>query len=225
MVFEFFRRGSEPGMEHIQRRVIEMLADARHSFELATDALLTGIDPESVADEIRKTDHRINEAEKELRSELVVHVAVKGSGDIGTVLGHTLLIKKIERIGDQAKNILDLAEEGISFAGASDLDELMRMRRSVSDLFGQVSILLVAPVTSDVDDNWKHVDDLRQHCELRVREYLHSDRPGKDVVPRAIFYRYLKRIVANLGGVVTSSTEPLTNQDYRDDGATDIDDD
>ncbi len=225
MVFEFFRRGGEPGIDHIQKRMIEMLADCRHSFDLATDALLTGIDPESVAEEIRTTDHRINAAEKELRSELVVHVSVQGAGDIGTVLGYTLTIKKLERIGDQAKNILDLAEEGVSFATAEDLNELMKIRREVSEMFGQVGLLLVAPITSDVEDNWKHVDELRQFCEGKVREYLHSDRPGHEVVPRAIYYRYLKRIVANLGGVVTTSTEPLTNQDYRDDGATDIDDD
>ncbi|MEZ5341011.1 MAG: PhoU domain-containing protein [Acidimicrobiales bacterium] len=223
MVFDIFRRG-DPGIDSILRQVIEMLNDARHSFDLATDALLSGVEPAAVANDIRETDHRINQAEQALRSALVVHVSVKGGGDIGTVLGYILLIKKIERIGDQAKNILDLAEEGVSFAGASDLAELIALRRSVSDLFGRVGHLLAAPVTSEADDSWADIDVLRQACEKKVREYLHSDRPGTEVVPRAIFYRYLKRIVANLGGV-TDATEPLTKQDYRNDGQTDIADD
>jgi hypothetical protein len=54
---------------------------------------------------------------------------------------------------------------------------------------------------------------------------MHSEDPAKVAVPRAILYRYWKRIVANLGGVLTSATEPLQNQDYLDDGATDITDD
>jgi len=89
-----------------------MLADARHSYNLATLALLTDADPAAVADDIRDTDQRINLAEQELRSELVVHVSVHGTADIGSVLGFTLLLKKIERIGDQAKNILDLQRMG-----------------------------------------------------------------------------------------------------------------
>ena len=224
MVFDFFKK-SDTGIETILREVIDMLSDARHSFDLATDAILTGIDPQSVAEDIRETDLRINAAEQHLRSQLVVHVSVQGGGDIATVLGYILLIKKIERIGDQAKNILDLAEEGVSFAGAADQAELMQMRRTVSDLFGRVSRVLAAPVTADTDEGFAYVDDLRRECETRVREYLHSELPGNQVVPRAIFYRYLKRIVANLGGVITSATEPLTTQDYRDGGATDITDD
>lgn len=44
-------------------------------------------------------------------------------------------------------------------------------------------------------------------------------------VPRAILYRYLKRIVANLAGIVTVAIEPLQHVDQLDDGLTDMDDD
>ncbi len=108
-----------------------MLGDARHSFDLATTVLLTGVGAESVAQDIRDTDDRINVAEQDLRSELVVHVSVQGSADIGTVLAFTLLLKKIERIGDQAKNILDLAEHGVSLAGHPDIETLLAERRDV----------------------------------------------------------------------------------------------
>ena len=54
---------------------------------------------------------------------------------------------------------------------------------------------------------------------------MHSDQPGSWAVPRAILYRYWKRIVANLAGIVTAAIEPIQNIDYLDDGATDIDDD
>jgi len=38
---------------------------------------------------------------------------------------------------------------------------------------------------------------------------MSSDRPGREVVPLAIYYRYLRRIAANLLGVVRMSSEPL----------------
>src|SRR5680860_351262 len=110
----FFRRGSGPtGMDEIVERAVAMLADARYSFDLATRALLTDIDVAAAAADVRETDQRINQAEQDLRAKLVIHVAVQGSADIGSVLGLILLLKKIERIGDQAKNILDLAEGGV----------------------------------------------------------------------------------------------------------------
>jgi hypothetical protein len=70
-----------------------MLGDARHSFDLATLALLTDTDPHAVAEDIRATDQRINETEQELRSELIVHVSVHGGTDIGSVLAFTLLLR------------------------------------------------------------------------------------------------------------------------------------
>ena len=42
--------------------------------------------------------------------------------------------------------------------------------------------------------------------------------------PRAVLYRYWKRIVANLAGIVTGVNEPLQKQGYINDGETDLDD-
>ena len=226
MVMEFFRKG-DVGLDQIDRGVVLMLADARHSFDLATGALLSGADADAVGADIRATDQRINTAEQDLRSELLVHVAVKGTRDIGSVLGHTLLIKKIERIGDQAKNILDLAEEGVSFVDAPDIDELRELSQRISGQFADVLALLSA---NDGDETAARefrdrALDMRSDCEVKVREFLHSTEPGVYAVPRAIYYRYLKRIAANLAGVMTSVTEPFHHQDYYDDGTTDISDD
>ena len=224
MVMSFFRKG-ESGLDQISARTISMLADARHSFDLASTTVLSGADHEQVADDIHATDERINQAEQDLRGELVVHVAVQGADDIGVVLGTTLLIKKIERIGDQAKNILGLAEEGVDLSGAADMDELVAYRQTISGMMGEAGELLSDHDDERVDDFRERTDALRLELEARVRSYMHSDAPGREVVPRAILYRYWKRIVANVLGVVSTATEPLQSQDYLDGGATDIDDD
>ncbi len=221
MVMSFFRR-SESGLDLVAHRTITMLGDARHSFDLACAALLSGADPSTVADDIRETDDRINRAEQELRGELVTHVAVHGSIEIGSVLSYTLLIKKLERIGDQAKNILDLAEEGVSLAGEPDTEEMLRVRREISQMMTEAAELLSSEDADEASDFRSRCDDLRHELENKIREYMHSEEPGSHAVPRAILYRYWKRIVANLAGVVTSATEPLQHQDYQDGGETDI---
>ena len=202
-----------------------MLADARHSFDLASAAVLSGADAAGIGADVRATDERINQAEQDLRRELVVHVAVQGSDDIGEVLGYTLLIKKIERIGDQAKNILDLAEEDVDFSSASDQEEMLGITRTISDMMGEAADLLAEADPARTSDFRSRTDELRIALEGHIREFMHSEAPASEAVPRAILYRYWKRIVANLAGVVTTATEPLKHQDYHDHGETDIDDD
>ena len=186
--------------------------------------LLGGADPAAVGADIDETDRRINKAEQVLRSELVVHVSVRGGGDIGLVLGYTLLLKKIERIGDQAKNIFDLAVDGVSLAGAPDLEQFVAHRQEISRMYVEAADLLASQDAAAAKDFLRRSLALNTVCGERVREYMHSHDPGSWAVPRAMLYRYWKRIVANLAGIVTTAIEPLQNIDYLDDGTTDLDD-
>ena len=223
MVMSFFRK-SPSGLEHILTKSIGMLGDARHSFDLATLALLTETDAAAVDADIRDTDDRINATEQELRSELVVHVSVQGALEIGTVLGMILLLKKIERIGDQAKNVLDLAEAGISLANEPDTDAMLEERSMISSLFNETAEILAEPSEEALADLGRRGGALLEEHQSKIDAYLHSDQPGHEVVPRAIYYRYLKRIVANLLGIAHTATDPIQTLDYEDQGATDIDD-
>lgn len=225
MVMAFFRRGDgETGLEQVTARTVSMISDARHSFDLASTALLSGANVEIVGDDVRQTDDRINNAEQELRGKLVVHVSVQGAGDIGEVLGLTLLIKKIERIGDQTKNILYLAEDGVDLSQAADIDTLVAYRRTISEMLGKAADVIAAGDEDGAAELRDQSNALQVELQDHIRELMHSDEPGREVVPRAILYRYWKRIVANIAGVVTTATEPLQHQGYEDDGTVDIDD-
>lgn len=208
MVFAFFRK-PDGAMDQIETRAIGMVNDARHSFDLATLALLGGTNIDAVADDVRATDARINQAEQDIRSELIVHVSVQGTQDIGLAMGYTLLTKKIERIGDQAKNILELAEEGVNLADGDDADELMLERQTVSSLFAETTELLVESTDEQIADFADRIGAIMAQQQEKILELTHADTPAHHAVPRAIYYRYLKRIVANLRGVVSTSSEPL----------------
>jgi len=224
MVSAFFR-SAPTGLDHIVTQAVGMLGDARHSFDQATSALLLGTDPAMVESDILDTDRRINTTEQELRSELVVHVTVSGTVDIGSVLGLTLLLKKIERIGDQAKNVLDLATAGATLTGETDIAELRDQRDHVSRLFVEAGELLSEPNEDGMNDYARRVLKMTGDLDDKIAVLLKSEEPGFKVVPRAIYFRYLKRILANLLGVVSTSNEPLPNIDYLDDGTTDVTDD
>jgi Na+/phosphate symporter len=208
--------GSESGMDHITIQVVTMLGMARRSFDVACAAVLSGADvPQSVS-EIESSDRRINSMENELRKELIVHVSEQGAGDIGQVLAYTLLIKKVERIGDQAKNILDLATEGVALAGASDVVEFLDAQSAISRLFAEVATLLLEPSDDAVMEIRRHAYDVNQVHVDRIRELLHSTEPGSFAVPRAILHRYMKRVVANLASIASTLTEPVRSLDEDD---------
>ena len=220
MVMSFFSK-REGGLDHIVSRSVGMLGDARHSFDLATLALLTNTDTAAVEADIRDTDQRINHMEQQLRSELVVHVTVQGSADIGSVLGMILLLKKIERIGDQATNVLDLAESGVRLAGETDTEAMLAERGLISTMFGEAADLLAEPNAERSEEFATRVLALVAEHQAKIESYLHSDRPGRAVVPRAIYYRYLKRLVANLLGIVRTAADPLPSNITQEDNKTD----
>ena len=223
MPLSFLKRTESP-FERISHETIAMLGDARHSFDLASAVLLAGADASAIGADIRATDERINATEQRLRSELVVHVSVRGGEDIGLVLGYTLLLKKIERIGDQAKNILDLAEEGISLAGADDVADFNARRQEISQMYVEAADVLATGDAERAAAFLARTKEMNADCERRLHGYMQSDEPGHWAVPRAILHRYWKRIVANLAGIVTSAIEPIQSPDYLDAGRTDIDD-
>ena len=66
MVMSFFRRPDDSGIDHIEAQVQRMVTDARHTFDLAMNAV-TGGSVASVADEVRRTDRQINVTEMEIR--------------------------------------------------------------------------------------------------------------------------------------------------------------
>lgn len=217
MVLSFFRGGDDP-LEAVDLEITTMLGDCRHSFDLGVSTLMSGgddIDPVGV--EIRSTDARINAAEETVRRDLIVHSAVHGGGDAASVMSSVLAVKKLERVGDQAKNIFDLAAEGVRFGGAPDADELRELANEVSNRLGEA----VALVSPDVPDNdvqtfvrrcTERMDDL----DRRVNQLIHSDEVARRAVPRAMFFRYLKRILANVAGaveVLLQPVEPATDRD------------
>lgn len=204
MVFSFFR-GGEEGLDHVQHEMVAMIGACRHSFDLAMSCLVTDADIGPIGDEVRATDRTINGIEERVRRELVVHTAVRGGSDVGAVLASLLMVKKLERVGDQAKNIFDLADEGVRFSGADDYERFLDFRARVSQLFADTAEALAEPDTTDVAAIDRDAGELMGTFDDLVNELIHADEPARYAVPRAMLFRYLKRICANLTSVATTA--------------------
>lgn len=215
MVMRFFR--SEDGLEQVERTLVQMLSDDRHSFDLAASAVLAGADPDTVGPDLRETDRRVNEAEREVRRALVVHAGVRGSStDSPQLLVYMSLAKDIERIGDYAKNIYDLADQGADFSAAPDRDELIATRDRVSSLISEVAGVFADRDTTRARELIAEGDELLDGFDATVAELARSDRPSSEGVPRALWSRHCKRIVAHLMNVLSAVVMPVDQLDYFD---------
>ena len=215
MVMSFFRKPVEDGLEHVDAQVQGMIYDARHTFDLAMNAL-TGGPVATVADEVRRIDRQINVTEMEIRRELVVHASVHGGVDTPEVLVFMHMVKDLERIGDYNKNIFDLADEGVSLAEAPDLGRLLGYRDELSSRIALMGELLT---TRDEDGARAYItrgDELRREFDDRINELVHSTEPAVVAVPRALLYRFLKRVTAHSLNVVSAVVMPVDRLDYFD---------
>jgi phosphate uptake regulator len=215
MVMSFFRKPDESGLAHIDAQVQRMIIDARHTFDLAMNAL-TGGPVATVADEVRRTDRQINLTEIKIRRELVVHASVHGGVDTPEVLVFMNMVKDLERIGDYNKNIFDLADDGVSRAEAPDLDLLIDYRDELSSRIALMGELLT---TRDEDRARAYIvrgDELRREFDGRIQALLHSTETAMVAVPRALLYRFLKRVTAHSLNVVSGVVMPVDRLDYFD---------
>ena len=216
MIFKFWRGGGTEPLEHVQERVREMVRHDRREFDLAMSALLGDVVAAEVNREVRATDQQVNRLEREIRRELVVHSSVFGGIDSPSVLVYMSVVKDIERVGDYAKNLLDLALDGANFAGLPDEAEWRRT-------FGQVSQFITAAGevfnTADAAAGRElrtRGDALLRLFDDRVSGLVRGQDDAPQAVGRALAYRYLKRVVAHLMNLISAVTMPVDKLDYFD---------
>ena len=217
MVLDFFRGGGDAQLERIESQIRQMILDDRHTFDTAINDLIGGTDPSLVGKDIKKTDKGVNKAERAVRRELVVHVSVRGtSADIPLVLASMSVVKDAERIGDYSKNIWDIANSGINLSGAEDINVLMRYRDRLSKLIGETARVFGEKDTEAAHAMLQNGDDLQDEFDDLIDEQLLTDKPAREAVPRALLYRYFKRITAHLMNILTSLVMPIDRLDYYD---------
>lgn len=171
-------------------------------------------------DDIYERDRELNKFERRVRRKIVTHLSISSTPDVNTGLVIIAICIDIERIGDYAKNISELAVELEEPFDAGELDvELRHLERLVD---GNFADLLVALEESD-EDRARRI--LKQHKEVAgsVERHLLSLRRGGALaedsgraVTTALYLRYLKRMSAHLKNVATSIVNPFHRIGYRE---------
>jgi phosphate uptake regulator len=216
MILGLSRRDDGARLERIEASFQRMFVDDRHAFDLAMSALVGGASPGTVGDDIRTTDARVNEAEREIRRELVVHASVHGGFDTPEILVYMSIVKDVERIGDYAKNLYDIAADGVVLDQGELAQEMLTLRAKISGMISEVAEIFQHRDGDRARDLFREGDALQDDFDERVSELV-TGRIGEPyAVAYALTYRYLKRIVAHLMNVLSAVVMPIDRLDYFD---------
>ena len=212
-MFSIFRDADQ--LENVEKQLVEMLADCQDTFRLATAAVFGEQDVKEAGAQLESIDKNLNETERAVRRELLVHGTVRGAEvDQGLMLVYMSVAKDIERIGDYCKNIWNLAQMGVDLSGGDDHDELQKHRQRVAELIELTLDAFSEQDTDEVHDLIPEIKKDTQHYDGHLVEFVRSDLPGRIAAPRALFYRYIKRISAHLSNTLSSVVMPVDRLDF-----------
>ncbi len=212
-MFSIFRDADQ--METAEEQLTAMLASCQDTFELAAGAVFGEMGVKEAGDQLATIDRDLNKTERAVRREMLVHGTVRGAEvDHGLMMAYMSVAKDIERIGDYCKNIWNLAQVGVNLSQGEDSDELMSHRKRVTSILHDSLEAFRNQDTDKVHDLIKGIDQDTTHYDDHIVEFVNSDLPGRVATPRALFYRYIKRISAHLSNVLTSVVMPVDRIDF-----------
>ncbi|MGW8267196.1 MAG: PhoU domain-containing protein [Longimicrobiales bacterium] len=208
------------GSSLCQEAFEESLQMLETSYGMFTDAVAALHKEGALVDDIYERDRQLNKFERDVRRKIVTHLSVSSTPDVNMGLVITAIVIDIERIGDYAKNISELAVESEAPFDALELNTEIRHLERLVD--GNFADLLLALENSD-EERARGI--LKRHKEVSgtVERHLKSLRRGGVLaedsgraVTAALYLRYLKRMSAHLKNVATSVVNPYHRIGFRE---------
>ncbi len=215
MVLDFFR-GGDSAIEDVEKTLVEMLHDGGQVYAAAMEAVFGGGKSKATKEVVKGTDREINLSQQAVRRQLVLHASVAGSIDLPLVLAYMSVVKDVERVGDYAKNVYDLAKFGADFSVAADREQLEHYRDAVGVLIDEAAAVFEGRDAERAEQLINKADGFLDEYDALIKEAYGSEGAASDAVARALYYRFLKRITAHVMNLMTSLVLPLDRLDYYD---------
>ncbi|MEE8348694.1 MAG: PhoU domain-containing protein [Acidobacteriota bacterium] len=203
----------------------EMGDDFTRMLQLAHEMILTAgavffgqkISPED-RDNLYQQDIRVNQSERSIRKQVVAHLSVQGHRlDIPFCLLLMGLVKDVERMGDYAKNILELADfSPDQFPDDEAVKELQSIRHGVEDLFKTALVILSSSESDQALSLIREGRKIAQRSDELIESVARSDYDASTTTALVLGTRYYKRVGGHLLNVVSSVVMPLHKVDYFD---------
>jgi phosphate transport system protein len=199
-------------MNRAYQRSFEMLDITQAMFREAKESLRQREDCE-IDLGIKETDKQVNSYEREVRRMVINHLVVIGAVDLPSGLVLISIIIDIERIGDYAKNMVELALDHPGKLHGGEFEEtISRIEEGLGDNFVQTKKCFKDADVNLALELLKKYAWVNDACDETVtdlvREKDKNIKPG-DAVALALYTRWLKRINSHLRNITTSVVNPV----------------
>ena len=197
-----------------------VMLESTHKMFTESVKSLRQSDSAEVDIDIYEMDQMINRYERQVRRKVLKHLAIAGGVNMIPGLILTSIVIDIERIGDYAKNIKELAVSHPNRLQCGRYDkDIKRIEEGVGEIYKEV---IPALKTSDADRARKILTDhwwIITTCDEIVGNLITSPDPqlsSTDAIVTALYTRYLKRISAHLINIATSIFNPFERIGFRE---------
>jgi len=199
-------------MHRAYQQSFEMLDITRAMYTEARESLRQREDSE-IDLKVKETDKKVNSYEREVRRKVFNHLAVVGPANLPSGLALVSIIIDIERLGDYAKNMVELAlDHPGKLHGGKFEKKISRIEEALSKNFLQTKVCFErgsADSALKLLEKYAWVNDTCDEIVVDlVRERDKTIEPG-DAAALALYTRWLKRINSHLRNITTSVVNPF----------------
>jgi phosphate uptake regulator len=199
-------------IDRAYKRSFEML-DITVDMYIEAKESLRKRDDNEIDLKVKEKDKEVNSYEREVRRMLFNHLAVAGTADLPSGFVLASIVIDIERIGDYAKNMVELALDHPGKLHGGEFEEMIsRIEEALSDNFIQTKRCFEEENTDLALSLLEKYSWVNEACDeivvAVVQEKDHNIKPG-DAAALALYTRWLKRINSHLRNITTSVVNPF----------------
>lgn len=201
-------------LDEIMRDFEEMIRLAHRMYDQVTNALFENQTMEGLKKEIYTSDGQLNADEQSIRRKIFTQLSAKSDEPIASCLILMSISKDVERLGDYAKNILEVFEVKSKLEHTEPyFGRLLTLKKEISTMFDEVHKAYRESDKKKARALVRKSYELQKLCDENVRQLLTAD-PGEDHVAYTLLSRFFKRSLAHLSNIATSIFMPITKIDF-----------
>lgn len=194
-----------------------MLDDSQLMFDSVCKRLIDNQDKPGLKDRIYELDGKINGLQKDIRKRVIEHLSIQPSVDVGTCLLLMSVVKDAERLGDYAKNLLEVSSLLAKPMDKSRYTELFNgIESEILELFKETKKAFIESDEEKAAHTWAYQKEIKKRCDQIIKNLAKSQADTNEAVCFTLTARYFKRIASHLTNIATSVILPLTDLDYFD---------